>query len=201
MSEVVEETPALDTLVPPNQKVDYTFGVDGHLTYTQRPLSFFGKIELFSILGTAVEGALSGGGVSVADLIDDVPTGDASNFKEADSFVKSIAKLVQYVPDLLKDLYVIALGVPREEREYVKSVMELPETQGGLTDDQGIQILEVFIAQNWDVLLDFFKSKLLPLFNDLMSRGSASSKPSKATAQATARQSKKSSPGPGNASK
>lgn len=189
MSEVENESvEVVDVITPKAQAVEYTFGVDGHLSYTQRPLSFFGKMELFSVLGKAIDGALSSGG-TISDLLDDVPAGNADEFKEADNFIKSISKLVQYVPDLLADLYVIALAVPKEERDYVKSVMTLHESQGGLTDEQGLQILEVFIDQNWDVLLDFFKDKIVPLFNKLTkgSQESVPSTPSKATRRRTPR--------------
>lgn len=193
MSEAVEEkvVPEIDQLVPKAQTVTYEFGLDGHLKFVQRPLSFFGKMELFSILGTAVEKALSDGGMSLAELLDDVPTStEADQLSEADQFIKSIARLVQFAPEFLKDLYVISLGVKRDEREYVKSVMELPEHEGGLSDDQGIQILETFVDQNWDVLVDFFREKILPLISRASSAGpeSPSSKPSKATRQRTPKQ-------------
>lgn len=179
----------IEEIVPKAQFAHYQFGIDNHLKYTQRPLSFFGKIEIFGILGSAIEKALSDGGLSLGEILQDVPD-KKSEFAEADQFIKSLAKIAQFAPEFLKDLYVISLGVPAGERDYVKSIMELPEDQGGLSDEQGIQILETFIAQNWDVLLDFFTKKILPLFNQLSKsdQASPSSKPSKATRPATQKQ-------------
>lgn len=186
----MSEVSPLEELVPSQQAVEVKFGIDDHLVYTQRPLSFFGKMELFAVLGGAIDKALSKGGVNIEELLDDIPSGDIDDFKEAELFLKNIAKIVQFVPDALKDLYMVALAVPREEREYVISVMERPEIEGGLSDEQGIAILEVFVDQNWDVLLDFFKKKIIPLISKLMeSQGSQQSKPLKATRRRTAKQS------------
>lgn len=189
MSEV-EMTP-VEELVPKAAFVHYQFGLDDHLKFTQRPLSFFGKIEVFGALGGAVEKALQGG-LSLGEILEDVPDSKSSvsEFAEADQFIKSIARLVQYAPDFLKELYVISLGVPSGERDYVKMIMELPEDEGGLSDDQGIQILETFVSQNWDVLLDFFTKKILPVFNKMTKSDpeSVSSKPSKATRRPTQKQ-------------
>lgn len=177
MSEV--ENP-VEQLVPKGEYKKYKFGLDGHLEYVQKPLSFFGKIELFSILGSAVEKALSSGGTSLGELLSDAPSGE---FGDADQFILTISKLAQYAPEFLQDVYVISLGVPSGEREYVKSVMVLQEEAGGLTDDQGIQILETFVEQNWSVMVDFFTKRVLPLVNQFTNSApeSPSSKPSKVT--------------------
>lgn len=184
MTEVTDQLD-VDSIVPKGQFVVYEFGLEDHLKFTQRPLSFFGKIELISILGQAVNKAISDGGVSVSELLDDVPTN--SEIAEANNFISALAKIAQYAPDFLLDLYAISLGVPRGERDYVKMVMALSEEEGGLSDEQGMQVLETFIDQNWEVLLDFFKSRIVPLFNKASSlaQGSESSKPSKATRQRT----------------
>ncbi len=186
--QVEPEVNVVDELVPKGQNVTYTFGLDDHLVFTQKPLSYFGKIELISVLGGVLDKALAEGGMSVADLLEDVPQ-ETGQLSEADQFIKSIARIVSFAPDFLKDLYVIALNVPRGDREYVKSVMELSQEEGGLSDEQGIQILETFVDQNWEVLLDFFKNRILPLVSRMTSPKedlpSASSKPLKATRQRT----------------
>lgn len=186
VSEVLNEA---ENLIPSGQVAYYTFGNEdlGTLTCKQRPLSFFGKIELFALLGGAVENALKEGGLSVAEFLGDTPD-NIGQLGEADNFVQTIARFVQYAPEFLLDLYVIALGVPKGEREYVKAVMELHEDDGGLSDDQGMEILQVFLDQNWTALLDFFKEKIVPLVSRMTSGqapGSASSKRSKATVATT----------------
>lgn len=198
MSEVPAEpeVSVVDQLVPKGQNVTYQFGLENHLEFTQRPLSYFGKIELISVLGNVLDKALAEGGMSISDLLEDVPVNDPGALSEADQFIKSIARIVSFAPDFLKELYVIALNVPRGDRDYVKSVMELPEDEGGLSDDQGIQILETFVDQNWEVLLDFFRNRIVPLVSRVMNRTvdqeSLSSKPSKVTPARIRRASKNS---------
>lgn len=185
-------TPETDTISPPVSFKEYRL-LDGDLVLTQKPLSFFGKMELMAVLGNALEHALSEGGASVTDLLSGMP-GDRSenlslnDFRDADAFVKGIAKLIQYTPDLMGDLYCVALGIPRGQREYVKGVMELHESEGGLSDDQGIEIFDTFIEQNWQVLVDFFKQKIIPIFEKMGSKSeSQPSKPQKVTRARTAK--------------
>jgi hypothetical protein len=162
--------------------------------FVQKPLSFFGKLEVFSVLGGALDKALSGpDGIVLSDLFEGpAKVGENltnQNFRDADTFVRGIAKLVQFAPSLFSDLYVIFLGVPRGEREVVKDMMERPEGDGGLSDEDGIGILETFIDQNWDVMVDFFDSKIMPLVKKIGTKvqktGSQPSKPSKSTRRTT----------------
>lgn len=151
----------------------------GELTFVQKPLSFFQKLEVFSVLGAALDKAMSGpNGLTLSDLFDKpAEVGDQvseRNYREADTFIKAITKLVQYVPDLIADLYLIVLAVPRGSREYVKEIMESPESEGGLSDEQGFQIIETFIDQNWDVMMDFFTERITPLVNKLTAKSQES---------------------------
>lgn len=149
---------ALETIEPSAAERTVDLG-DGYV-YVQKPLSFFGKIEFFSVVGKAVDKALSEG-TSITDILD-VPDINSSNplgnsMAEADVFITAIAKISQHAPELLKDLYTVILAVPRGDRERVKELLE------ELSDDEGIGILETFVDQNWEVLTNFFKEKILPL--------------------------------------
>lgn len=134
--------------------------------YVQRPLSYFGKIEVFGLLGATVDKAMKDG-VSVDSVIQigDVFAGQSSSI---DSFIGGIARLAMYAPDLLMELYCIALAVPRGEREWVKSVWERPTTEGGLSDEDGLEVLQIFVEQNGEALRDFFTQKLPGVAKDLM---------------------------------
>ena len=47
-----------------------------------------------------------------------------------------------------------------------KQIMELSRpSDGGLTDDQGLEIIEVFIDQNYEALDTFFREKVVELKN------------------------------------
>ncbi len=69
---------------------------------------------------------------------------------DLDVFATGITKLLRYAPDLLKDCYCIWLGVPVEDRDYIKDELE------NLTDDEGQEIIEIFIDQNAKELRSFF---------------------------------------------
>lgn len=185
------ETTEDEVLVPSVANRVVTFGTDGNeVSYVQKPLSFFGKIEVFSVLGSALDKAMSGpDGLTLNDVFEGPTEGgiSAQRFRDADTFVKGVAKLVQYAPDLLEDLYTIFLGVPRGERELVKFVMVRPADEGGLSDEDGLGILDTFVDQNWDVMLDFFTSRVMPLVNKVSTKVQESqpSKPSKNTPRTT----------------
>src|SRR5262249_45916345 len=74
----------------------------------------------------------------------------------ADSFVFGVAKLARFAPEIIKELYCIALAVPREDREWAKLVMEAPVEEGGFTDEEGIKVLTTFVDQNADAIRDLF---------------------------------------------
>jgi len=153
-----ETTDVLETLEP--EVLEKTYEV-GPYTFTQKPLSFFGKIEFFSVVGHAIEKVLSGG-TTLNDLLDvpdyDPSTPLARTASEADVFVKAIASVVYNAPEILSELYCVILAVPRNVRAEVKEVIE-----ENLTDEQGVEILDTFVEQNWEVMVDFFKEKMLPL--------------------------------------
>lgn len=158
-----ETTEVLETLAP--EEVYYKLGEgDTEITLVQKPLSFFGKIEFFSVVGKAVQKILIDGG-SLSELLE-TPDFDpsvplSSNVTDADVFVKALSKIIESAPELLKDLYLVILAVPKGQRDYY--ALRLEE----LTDDQGMQILDTFVDQNWEVMVGFFTEKMLPLFNKI----------------------------------
>ena len=164
------------------------------LIYTQQPLSFFGKLELFSILGGALERAIDEG-LSLSEVLD-VPKERETNtplstntLLEADTFVKGVAKLARYAPDITKDIFCVSLRVPHQEREIVKELMD-----DQVSDEQGGEMLRGFVTDNMEALKSFFSEQILPLVESLSSMGqnSTPSKPSKTTPRNTRKQSKKS---------
>jgi hypothetical protein len=136
MTETVEPE-AIDVLEPTAQNYEVVLpesAAEEELTLYQKPLSFFGKMELFSVLGGAVDKALSEG-LSISDLFDVPEDRNAEAFQEADLFVKAVLKLVKDAPDLLLNLYNVILAVPRGQRDYISSRLE-----ADLDDEQGVAI-------------------------------------------------------------
>lgn len=168
MSAVEEEKKKDETeILEPNYAVRYqVIGKGEHLhTYAQRPLSFFGKMELFSLLGATLNEAVSKGDFSITEFMQ-----ENQEIRDSEVFIRIVARLIEFAPDFLKDLYSIALAIPKGEREYVKALMELPEDEGGLSDNDGVEILDVFVEQNWDAMTDFFVQKILPFSQKVSSR-------------------------------
>jgi hypothetical protein len=152
---------ALEVLEP--EVTERTVDLGERYVYIQKPLSFFGKIELFSVVGKSVDKALADG-ASIGDILGDVSNLEnplSTSTTEADVFIQAIVKIAEHAPELLKDLYLVILAVPRGERERVKELLE------NLDDDEGIGILETFVDQNWEVLTNFFTKKVLPLSNKI----------------------------------
>ena len=164
-----EEEPTvdvLDAIVPKKEPKTWTIGPPGDLqrVYVQKPLSFIAKMQWFSLVGEVLDKALSGpGGMSLNSLFSSPARGTElriEDFRDADTFVQAIGKLLSAAPDFLVDSYLIWLNVPDYDREIMRQVMKLPPDEGGLTDDQGIEMIEVFLDQNYEALLDFFTQKI-----------------------------------------
>jgi hypothetical protein len=160
------EDDVLDTLVPKADPKVWEVGPQGHAReYVQKPLSFIGKMQWFALVGDVLDKAMSGpNGISLNSLFD-TPQGrdgqlTVDDFRDADLFVHAVGKLLAVAPDFLVKSYAIWLNVPDYEREIVAAMMKLPEDEGGLNDDDGMEMIEVFIDQNFEALRRFFGEKI-----------------------------------------
>jgi len=164
-----EKEDVVDILEPKAEPRVWKFGPqDMPLEYTQRPLSFLGKMQWFSLVGDVLDKSMSGpNGVSVNELLsgpgDRTGNFSLADFRDADQFVRALGKLVVYAPDFIEKSFCIWLGVPDYQRAVVIEVMQRHESEGGLSDDQGLEIIEVFIDQNYDALADFFGGRVVKL--------------------------------------
>ena len=161
---VKEEEDVLDILQPKAEPKTWVIGKDDYSReYVQKPLSFIAKMQWFSLVGDVLDKALSGpDGMSLGNLFS-APGGGSlapSDFREADTFVQAVGKLLAVAPDFLVNSYCIWLNVPDYERPVVAEIMMLPADEGGLSDEQGIEIIEVFIDQNYEALDTFFREFL-----------------------------------------
>lgn len=187
-----EKDSTIEKLIPQVEikEINLTDNFGNVRTYYQKKLSFLRKIELFAHLGDALDKATSGDdGLSLSTILSDP---SSNNAFDADSFIKGIAKLSVYVPDVLEKFYCIVLDIPPEERAIALVAMRKPADEGGFSDDQGIGIIETFLDQNAEDLRDFFKGKLQRLKERWQQTfgqtGKVSSKRSKATPRTTQRQ-------------
>jgi hypothetical protein len=147
--------------------------------FTQKGLMWFGKIELYGLLGQAVEVVLQGEnplglgslmGLAqnprqmVSDLMGSLPGADTAPDRadnedamelEAGKVLAAFAKVVSLSPELLSQAYCIALAIPKTHRNWAIN-WAFPN----MDDEMGKDILHTFIDQNWGVMEDFFAHEL-----------------------------------------
>lgn len=139
-------------------------GTQYERTYVQKPLGFIRKFRFFGHLGATIraavatsgEGAVSdllGGATSIRERAQQLSSTDV---RDAEQFLNLASSLLVYVPDFLETAYCDWLGVPIEDRDDVKMIMSWPADEGGLSDEDGVAIINTFMDQNWEHLRDFF---------------------------------------------
>jgi hypothetical protein len=164
-------------------------------TYVQKGLSWFGKLELYGLLGEAVKIVLEGDnplGVGsivdmardprkmVADLLGDMPgaadapdmEGDSDPELEAGKVLAAFAKVVAISPDLLKQAYCVALAIPKTHRTWAVE-WAFPN----MDDEMGQDLLHTFVDQNWGVMEDFFGRELPKIMKRIVKARRASAGP------------------------
>lgn len=145
--------------------------------YIQRPLGFLAKMQWFSLVGEVLDKAMSGDDrLSINSLLEAPQSRGGmsmADFRDADTFVQAIGKLLVHAPDFLVKSYCIWLSVPDYEAEFAEAVMKLPPEDGGLSDDDGLEMIEIFIDQNYEALDSFFREKLSRIQRRLQSRQEA----------------------------
>lgn len=146
---------------------------DNKREYIQKPLSFVGKIQFLSYVGEVLDKAMSGANkLSLGSLFDVPVRGEvltAQDFSDAETFVQAVGKLLVYAPDFLAKSYCIWLRIPEYERDWAIAAME-----ENLSDEDGFDIIETFIDQNWETLQGFFSERLPSLSKRLQARYRAS---------------------------
>jgi len=129
--------------------------------FVQDPLTFFEKNEFLALVSGALEDALAGGAdidavLAILGLSDEQLKGLMEGKFEGDymtlvtSMFSVLTRLVATAPRLLEDLYLIALSIPPENREKVRTDLRR------IDDDTGFGILETFVEQNTTTIRDFF---------------------------------------------
>jgi len=154
-------------------------GVRIEQTYTQKGLSWFGKLELYGLLGQAVKVVLEGdnplgintmldavqsptkmfndliGSYPGADTVPDRPDVTEDMEVEAGKIMAALAQVVALAPDLLTQAYCVVLAIPKTHRNWA-----IEWAFPNMDDEMGRDILHVFVDQNWGVMEDFFVQEL-----------------------------------------
>lgn len=147
---------------------------DEYSIYVQRPLEYMARLRFFSLVSKTVAESIKAGGVvnvggndlfggsgSVRQRVQQI---QASDFNDASSFMQLAMQLIGYAPEFLLECYCLWLGVPSGEKTWAKLMMNTPYNpdgnQWGLTQKQHMEIVEVFIDQNYEDIRDFFVVEL-----------------------------------------
>lgn len=142
--------------------------IDFTRTYTQKPLSYTAMLQFTGLMGDRISGVMNQG-VTLESVLGDVGViagafaeGGISrdDFAGVDSFVHGLAKLASHLPDIVEDCQCIWLRVPLHERPVVKEIWGRSPVDGGQTMQDGEDMLNLFIAQNYPELEDFFVERL-----------------------------------------
>jgi hypothetical protein len=143
--------------------------------YTQQALGYMARNRLFSLIGRTFSLAIKATGGSVGGMDDIFGSGGGTliergrrlgsrDFQDASSFFALAMELVGYAPDFLSDFYAIILDVPVGERGWFREVIEQPrrpdDDKWGLSEDDGILMIEIFIDQNYEDIRRFFTERL-----------------------------------------
>lgn len=178
--EVPKETPQDDIEKPVRHKewhfsAEYEVMMRGEMqkqqferTYVQKPLSYHAFGEFTGLLGRKLEEAMQGpSGISLdrilpgkegqlpLSFVDGKLSVVKSDFAGIDPFLQGFAKLSSYIPELLGEAQCIWLRVPRQERPLLIDIWSRPVDEGGMSMDEGEEMMDLFIEQNYDELEDF----------------------------------------------
>lgn len=147
--------------------------------YIQRELMWFGKIELYGLLGRAVRVVLEGDnplGIGnmidlaqnprrmISDMLGSLPGADDAPDRsdaaddmeiEAGKILAAFADVVQLAPELLTQAYCIVLAIPKTHRNWA-----IEWAFPNMSDEMGKDVMHAFVDQNWGVMEDFFAEEL-----------------------------------------
>lgn len=161
VKEELKPEEVLNKITPNVEPVEITLSWEGHdEVFTQRPLTYFRKIEFFGLVGRTIEELVNGPDAVNIDAIfgDLAPTSvddiRGSDLGELGTFIAAVAKLASYAPDFMKEAYLIILNVPYNKKAFAREALDY------IDDDTGEEIIVRFVDQNYKELESFFTERL-----------------------------------------
>jgi hypothetical protein len=146
-------------------------------TYLQKPLSYTAMLQFTGLIGDRISSVMERG-VTLESIVGEAgsvvgaiqryreredgsaPDLTAEDFSGVDALVNGLAKLASYVPSIIEECQCIWLRVPFNERPIVTEIWGRSPEDGGLSMQDGEDMLNLFIAQNYQELEDFFVERL-----------------------------------------
>lgn len=172
---------AIEAIEPDTALRELTFnwklpdGRDVEKTYTQAELGMFPVQEFTTLVTEVVESFTQGDmGMKIGDLFrgdiempEDFSPGTVNKVVEENmALVQAFIKAVQMLPGFQLDIMCLSLGIPRHEREWAKGQLQEPPHRGGLTVQEGFDILIWFIRQNAELCRETFLGKARELVDE-----------------------------------
>lgn len=129
---------------------------DEERTYVQHELGFLPKLKLFRLLSGTIRLATENDSGGAEQFVNEA-LGSTAGQISSEGFIEMMMKLVELAPDFIDEAYLLILKVPLEEQEWARKALD------ELDDEQGLKIIDTFIAQNGQSLRDFFTKRLASL--------------------------------------
>ncbi len=123
--------------------------------YVQHEMGFLTKLKFFRLMSNTIRLSAEGSGSSgVADVLGELMDAGSGGVGNPESLLEGILRLVELSPDFITETYIYALGAKPEDELWLRDALE------ALDDDTGLDILDVFVAQNGESIYDFLTKKL-----------------------------------------
>lgn len=118
-------------------------------TFVQHEMGFLTKIKFFRLLAGSLRLAAQGDQVDVIEEFLAARSGVGT-----DSVLPMILRLIELVPDFIEETFMLALKVKPEDEQWFREALD------NLPDEEGMKIIDTFIAQNGKAVQNFFDKHL-----------------------------------------
>lgn len=143
-----------------------------HREYMQAPLGFFPVQQFTTLMTSVIKGFMNGDyGISLGQLFSSdiqkqvkMPTEFTEQaadklVQDNEQLIKAFLHLMEVLPELQADVIALSLGVSGPECDWFKQAIAEPPHRGGLSIDDGFDLIKTFIVQNAREIRRFFAQK------------------------------------------
>ena len=156
-------------------------GNERRVEYVQATLGLFPTQEFLMMMQRIIKDFMNGKyGITVGDLFaasgDEIRNKLPENFdsdsidgvfRENESIIRAVLNAIEIVPGFEQDVIALSLGVHPDERERFKKLISDAPHRGGLTIDEGVDIIKVFIRQNVRSIRRFLERQTREIYDEI----------------------------------
>lgn len=157
-------------------------GNERRVEYVQATLGLFPTQEFLMMMQRIIKDFMNGKyGITVGDLFavsgDEIRNRLPENFdsdsidgvfRENESIISAVLNAIEIVPGFEQDVIALSLGVHPDERERFKKLISDAPHRGGLTIDEGVDIIKVFIRQNVRSIRRFLERQTREIYDEIV---------------------------------